>query len=1208
MLSRIFIDRPVFAWVLSLVIVLIGAVSVLFLPVDMYPPITPVTVQVTATYPGANAQVVVDTVGAPIEQQVNGVEQMLYMSSQSTNDGAYTLTVTFEIGTDPNMAQVLVQNRVALAMPQLPPQVQLEGVSTLKTSPNILMAVTLVSPDGTFNDIYLSNYATIHVKDELSRLKGVGNVIIFGERDYSMRIWLDPQKLAARGATVVDVVQAVQNQNLQVAAGAVGQQPVPSGQQLQLTMSALGQLENVQQFGDIIVKTGNPGSSNPGDSGSSNQSGGSTPGNGSSTSTPSSTSSSAASGTGSSSPVSGVFSTPVVRVRDVAEIEMGAKNYDQIARLDGMPTTGLAIFQLPGSNALDVSDAIKKRMEELKRDFPKGLEYGINYDTTPFIRQSINDVFVTLLEAILLVAVVVLTFLQDWKAMILPMIDVPVSLVGTFAAMALLGFSLNNLTLFGLVLAIGIVVDDAIVVLENIERLMATGLDARTATIKAMDEITGPIIAITLVLCAVFIPSAFIPGLTGQFYRQFAVTIAVAMIISAMNAMTLTPARAVSIFKTEERAGKAARDGSHELKKEALPWWIFGVFGGVLTLWLSNRVLQYHPESDPNLSKWQSLAVQAGVNMAYLLPGAIAGGVLGWFIIGRVNEAAAYVFRHFNSLFDRTTKIYGRTVSGMLRVSAIIGVVYIGLLVLTAWRVEATPKGFIPTQDQGYLLLNVQLPDSASVQRTQAIMEQVQRICLGDDKLHELAGLPLPKPGEKKYPGVAGVAHTVGIAGESFLLTTNGSNLGSMFVVLKPWDERTSAEYDAAVANQIQQICAQDIEGAVIGVFRAPPIRGLGNAGGFKLQTEQRGYVDLRELQAQTDQLVARANGDPHFAGVFSIYRAATPQLYVDIDRTKVQSLQVPIQDVFTTLQVDMGSLYVNQFVKFGRTWQVNVQAAPRFRTDTSALVDFQVRNSQGQMMPLGTVLDIRRSSGPLLIMRYNMYASAAINGTPAPGVSSGDVITVMTDLADDVGVKFEWTEMTFLEVEAGNVALLVFALGGVLVYFVLAAKYESWRLPIAVILVVPLCMLAAVLGMTIAKLPVDIFVQIGLLVLVGLASKNAILIVEYARQLHEEGKNARDAAIESSQIRFRPIIMTSLAFIFGVAPLVMASGAGAEMRQSLGIAVFSGMIGVTLFGVILTPVFYYVLTQLADRRRANRTTPATGTIPSDDRDKSVPE
>jgi multidrug efflux pump len=1123
MFARFFIDRPIFAWVLSLVIILIGGVAVIFLPIDQYPPITPPTVTVTASYPGANAEVVAHTVAAPIEEQVNGVENMMYMSSQSTNDGNYTLTITFEIGTDLNTAQVLVQNRVALAMPQLPPQVQLQGVSTKKKSPNILLAVNLISPTGQYDDLYLSNYATIHIQDELARIKGVGDIIIFGQRNYSMRLWLDPNKLATRNLTAVDVVQSIQTQNVQVAAGEVGQQPVPPGQQLQLPMSALGRLETERQFGNIVLKTGSA----------------------------------------NLPPTGG--STPVVRVRDVADVEMGAQTYDQTSRLDGQPAAGIAVFPLPGSNALDVADAVKKKMEELKGDFPPGLEYRILYDTTPFIRQSVDEVFKTLIIAVLLVALVVLFFLQDWKAMILPMIDVPVSLIGTFAVMAVLGFSLNNLTLFGLVLAIGIVVDDAIVVLENIERLIATGLDARTATIQAMGEITGPIIAITLVLSSVFLPSAFVPGLTGQFYRQFAVTIATAMIISALNALTLTPSRAVSIFKTEE-SGQG-----REHKREALPWWIFGVVGGLFTVWLAQKFLPGHlglSADDSTIPKWQSWTIRA----VAFLPGAVVGGAIGWFIIRPVNVLLAWVFQGFNRLFDWVTGQYGWTIGKLLRLSVIVGVVYVGLLALTAWRVARAPTGFIPAQDQGYLLVNVQLPDSASVQRTQAIMLHIDKIA-------------------RSTPGVA---HTVGVSGQSFLLGTNGSNLGSMFVVLDPFDQRETRErYDAAIAEKIQRQCAEEIEGAVVSVFRAPPIRGLGNAGGFQLQTEQRGYVDLNELQAQTDELVRRANADPHFASVFTQFRANTPQLFVDIDRTKAEALHVPLQDVFTTLQVYMGGLYVNQFNKFGRTWQVQLQAAPRFRTNAEVLKQFKVRNVEGQMVPLGTLARVKQSTGPLVVMRYNMYASASVNGTPAPGVSSGTAIQEMTRLAREVHVPFEWTALSYLEVQAGNVALLIFALGTVLVYLVLAAKYESWRLPLAVILVVPLCMLAAVTGMAIARLPVDIFVQIGLLVLIGLASKNAILIVEYARQLREEGKDLHAAAREASHIRFRPIIMTSLAFICGVLPLVLATGAGAEMRQSLGTAVFSGMIGVTLFGIFLTPVFYYVLMRLGERRRAR-----AGTVP----------
>ncbi len=1113
MLARFFIDRPIFAWVLSLVIILVGGVAAFTLPVDMYPEITPPTVQVTCTYPGANAQVVADTIAAPMEQQVNGVEGMIYMSSQSTNDGAYTLTVTFEIGTDVNMAQVLVQNRVALATPQLPAQVQLQGISVLKTSPNILFGINLVSPDRRYDALYLSNFATVQIQNELARIKGVGQIKIVGIGNYSMRIWVDPYKLASRNLTAVDVVNAVQNQNIQVAAGNIGQQPVPAGQIFQLPMDALGRLNTERQFGDIILKAGQAGNAgNP--------------------------------------------SSAIVHVRDVAKVEMGAQSYDQFCRLDGEPSAIIAVFTLPGANALDVANRVKARMEELKARFPPGLDYRIVYDTTPYIRQSIDEVIHTLIEAVVLVAVVVLFFLQDWKAMILPMIDVPVSLVGTFAVLAVLGFSLNNLTLFGLVLAIGIVVDDAIVVLENIERLIGTGMDARSATIQAMDELTGPIIAITLVLASVFIPSVFIPGLTGQFYRQFAVTIATAVIISALNALTLTPSRAVSIFSTEET------DAHGEPKKEALPWWIFAVIGGYVTYWLAPRFAGLGLPVPG--AEGQSWPVWLALIAAWFLPGAIVGGVIGWFIIRPVNAVLGLIFRAFNRVFEHVTAVYGWIVGGLLRLAVIVGIVYAVLLFGTWWGVTSAPKGFVPTQDQGYLLVNAQLPDSASVQRTEAIMQKIAKIA-------------------KEVPGVA---HTVSISGTSFLLATNGSNLGSMFVVLDPFDERTSHDrYDETIARKIQARCAQEIEGANVGVFRAPPVRGLGNAGGFQLQTEQYGYFDLPELQRDTDALVQRLNSDPRFAGAFTLFRSATPGLFVDINRSKVQALQIPMQDVFTTLNVYMAGLYVNQFNQFGLTWQVQIEAAPEFRTTPDMLKQFQVRTTQGQMVPMGSLANVRNSAQPLLVMRYNMYASAPINGNSAPGVSSGTIVDAVTQIAKEMGVPFEWTQTTFLEVQAGNIALLIFSLGTVLVYFVLAAKYESWNLPLAVILVVPLCMLAAVVGMTIARLPIDIFVQIGLLVLVGLASKNAILIVEYARDQRLQGKELHEASLAASKIRFRPIIMTSFAFIFGVMPLVLATGAGAEMRQSLGTAVFSGMIGVTLFGVFLTPVFFFVLSWLADRR-----------------------
>jgi multidrug efflux pump len=1123
MFARFFIDRPIFAWVISIVITLVGGVAVFLLPIDLYPPITPPTISVTAVYPGASAEVVANTVASPIEQQVNGVERMLYMSSQSTNDGSYALTVTFEIGTDLNAAQVLVQNRVQLAMPLLPEQVQIQGVSTRKRLPNILLGVNLTSPDGRYDAVYLSNYATIHVLDELLRIDGVGDVTSLGQRAYAMRIWLDPEKLAARNLTAVDVVNAIRSQNVQVAAGAVGQQPVPPGQDLELPITTLGRLETVEQFGDMIIKTGHTGPT-----------------------------------------------SPVVRVRDVGRIELGAQSYEQITRLDGQPTALLGVFQLPGSNALDVADAVRKRMDELEQGFPEGLKYSINYDTTPFIRQSVDEVFRTLFIAVLLVAAVVLFFLQDWKAMILPMIDVPVSLIGTFAVMAAAGFSLNNLTLFGLVLAIGIVVDDAIVVLENIERLIATGLDARTATIKAMDEITGPIIAITLVLSSVFLPSVFITGLNGQFYRQFAITISVSMIISAVNALTLTPARAVFIFKTEERKDEGGRrkeeaeSAPHPSSlpphpsREALPWWIFAVFGGALTVWLGQTFLGW--QDRPNLSNWEAW----GVDTVYFLPGALVGGVIGWLIIGIVNRVLGWIFRVFNRLFDRVTELYGWTVGMLLRLSGIVLVAYCGLLFLTWWTISHTPTGFLPTQDQGYLLVSAQLPDSASVQRTEAVMNEIGDIA---------RALP-------------GVAHTVGISGTSFLLTTNGSNLGSMFVVLKPFDERQDPEqYDAAIADKIQRLCYQKIEDAMIGVFRPPPIRGIGNVGGFQLQVQQRGTVDFDALERSTNELVRKANADPKFAGVLTLFRAHTPQLYLDIDRTKVQSLDVPLQDVFTTLQVFMGGLYVNQFNLFGRTWQVQVEADAPFRTQPDIIRQFQVRNTEGQMVPLGSVAKVEDKTGPISVMRYNMYTSAAINGNPAPGVSSGQIIQRVTQLAHEVGVDFEWTGTTYLEVVAGNVAFLVFGFGTIVVYLVLAAKYESWGLPLAVILVVPLCLLASAVGMNLAHLPVDIFVQIGFLVLIGLASKNAILIVEFARQLEHQGRPLLDATLEASRLRFRPIVMTSFAFIFGVLPLVISQGAGKEMRQSLGIAVFSGMIGVTLFGVFLTPVFLYAIRRLGERR-----------------------
>jgi multidrug efflux pump len=1113
MLAKFFIDRPIFAWVLSIVITLIGGVAAFLLPIAQYPEVTPPTVQVTCNYPGANATVVADSVAAPIEQQVNGVEHMLYMSSQCTNDGAYNLTVTFELGTDLNMAQVLVQNRVALATPQLPTQVQVQGVSVKKKSPSILLAVNLISTNPALNDVFLSNYATIQIKDELLRINGVGDIAYLGQRDYSMRVWLNPEKMAALNLATTDVIRAVQNQNSQAAVGQIGQQPMMPGQLFQLTMSTLGRLEEVEQFGDIVIKT-NAGTSEEKD-----------------------------------------LSKPVVRLRDVARVELGAQQYDQVCHLDGQPSVGLAVYQSPGSNALDVADRVKKKMEELRQNFPSGLQYKIVYDTTPFVEQSIEEVFKTLYEAVILVAIVVLFFLQDWKAMILPMIDVPVSLIGTFAFMTAFGFTLNNLTLFGLVLAIGIVVDDAIVVLEAIEHHISQGLDPRSATIKAMSEITGPIIAITLVLTAVFLPAAFVTGITGQFYRQFALTIAASMVISATNAMTLTPARAVTIFKTEGEGKEPTR--------EALPWWIFAIIGGVISY---KFIPQFLP---PELSVSAAGAMKWLARAIAFAPGLIVGGLVGRIIIHPVNAFLSVIFRGFNNVFDRITQAYGWIVSKLLRVSAIVLIVYVGLVFLTGWTMSVAPTGFIPVQDQGYVLLNAQLPDSWSVQETQKVMAVVDKIALGDPK------------DRNRYPGIPGVAHVLAISGQSFLLNANGSNFGSAYVILDPFPERKEHDrYDAVIAEKLREQCAKEIPDAVTTVFRAPPIQGLGTAGGFKLELQQRGFVDLQGLQSDVDALVHSGNQDPRLVGLFTIYRADTPQVYLDIDRTKCESLGVDVQDAFNTLQVYMGGYFVNLFNKFGRTWQVNILADQSFRAQAEEIRNLKVRNKVGEMVPFGTITDAKDSGGPVMVTRYNMYAAAPINGNTAAGVSSGQAVDIMAKLANEQGASYEWTEITYMQILAGNTAMFVFALGAFLIFLILAAKYESWGLPMSVILVVPMCLLCAVVGMLFAKLPVDVFVQVGFLVLVGLAAKNAILIVEFAKGLQDSGTPSREATVQACKLRLRPIIMTAFAFILGVVPLVVAEGAGAEMRSSLGTAVFSGMIGVTAFGIFLTPVFYYVISR----------------------------
>ncbi|MHB1556354.1 MAG: efflux RND transporter permease subunit [Isosphaeraceae bacterium] len=1173
MISRFFIDRPVFAIVLSLVIVLAGFVSWGMLPVAQYPQVTPPTVTVTAFYPGANAQTVRNTVAAPIEEQVSGVENMLYMSSQCTNDGTYNLTVTFRLGMDTDMAQVLVQNRVSLALPVIPALVQNEGISVKKMSPNTLMIVNLVSPGGRYESTYLSNYATIQIKDELGRLPGVAGITFLGQRDYSLRAWLDPAKMAALNLSASDVINAISQQNLQVAAGQIGQQPVPRGQQFQLTINTLGRLIEPEQFEDIILKAGDD-SFQPAAAADATGAvgGGASTNGGMGGSQATQAFQGGAEDQGGTNTQGSMLAqaTGIVRLRDVARVEMGSRQYDQSCTLDGRPSVAISIYQLPGTNALETARGVYAKMRELKGRFPDELDYRIVYDTTPFIQESIDEVYHTLRDAVILVGIVVLVFLQDWKAMILPMIDVPVSLIGTFAVMAALGFSLNNLTLFGLVLAIGIVVDDAIVVLENIERLIATGLDSRTATIKAMEEITGPILAITLVLSSVFIPCCFMGGISGQFFRQFAVTIAVSTIISAINALTMTPSRAVMIFKTE---GQGA-DGRHELKREALPWWFFGVVGGLISAGLGSAYasaqlgVTAEGLEDGSVSIWMSRAAW----WAAFGPGAIAGGVVGLILIRPVNAVLGWLFRGFNRLFDRMIEVYGRVVGGVLRISVIVLLLYGGLLGLTYWEFISTPTGFIPQQDKGYLLLNVQLPDSASVERTQRAMARIEALA-------------------RQTPGVA---HTVGVSGQSLLLNANAPNLGSMYVLLEPFEHRRGPGLSAdAIADQLQARC-REVRAAAVSIFGAPPIDGLGATGGFKLIIEDRGNLGLDYLQRVSDAIVERGNRTPGLQGLFNSSRANTPWLYLNIDRTKCMVLGVPISELFSTLQVYLGSYYVNNFNKFGRTWQVNVQADQRFRGDAEDIRQLQVRNNRGQMIRLATLMDVRNTSGPVAVMRYNMYSATAITGNAAPGTSSGQAIALMQAIADKElprSMASDWTELAFMERQQGNTAIGIFLLAVVFVFLVLAAQYESWKLPLAVILVVPMCLLCSLVGVNLAGLDVSLFTQIGFVVLVGLASKNAILIVEFAKQAQDSGASRREATLAACRLRLRPILMTSFAFIFGVVPLVISEGAGAEMRRSLGTAVFGGMLGVTLFGVFLTPVFYHVI-------QRNSGPPSTPPIP----------
>jgi multidrug efflux pump len=1114
MLSRFFVDHPVFAWVLSIVILIAGGVCVVALPIAQYPPIVPPTISVTASYPGSSAATLAAAVGQPIEEQVNGVEGMIYMSSTCTNNGQYTLTVSFDVGTDIHTALMLVQIRVQLAMAQLPESVQKQGVNVQMKSPNILLTVNLVSPDGRYDPLFLSNYAQINLFDELSRSPGVGLVTFLGQRQYSMRAWLDPQKLASLDLTASDVTTAIQEQNVVVAAGNVGQQPVPKGQAYQLVLNALGRLTTIEQFGAIIVKVGQDGR--------------------------------------------------IVYLRDVARLQLGSQNSDIDCTIGDLrddkvvrdPSVAMAIFQLPTANALDTAGKLKAKMEELKKKFPAGVDYEIPYDTTPFIKHSVEDVINTIFVAALLVIVVVMVFIQDWRAMLLPIIDIAVALIGTFAIMKLMGFSLNNLSLFGLVLAVGIVVDDSIVVVENIERWMESGLPAREATLKAMDEIAGPVFGITLVLGCVFIPTAFIPGLTGQFFQQFALTIACAAFISATNALTMAPARAVAWIKPHGHGPNAA-------PREALPRVAYCFLLGYLTAHLAAPYLLPHLKGVT--AHWR-YADYFAIGLTWAI-GFVPGAVVGWFVAKPINQFLGWCFGLFNKAFDWFADGYTRIVGLSLRVAPVVLLLYVGLLALTGFGFATAPTGFIPEQDQGYLLVNVALPDAASVQRTAEIIKQLDEIAL-------------------RTPGVR---QTMGVAGYSAFFTCDSSNWGTIFVILDDFSKRTTRETQAtAIAEKLNIAYHEKVLGCQASAFGAPPVPGLGQSGGFQLQIEDRTGLGLQALQAATEAVVEKANHQPGLARVFTTFSARTPQLFVDIDRAKAKQMGVALADVFSTMNANMGSQYVNQFNEFGRIWQVNVQAEGTFRTSTAGLGLLQVRNRQGQPVPLASLIRVRRDSGPVFVMRYNDLNSAAVNGGTMPAFSSGQAIEVMDQICTETlpeGMGHEWTNISYQEVNAGNTGILVFGLAVLLVFLVLAALYESWKLPFSIILVVPMCLLSSIVGLVwIAHKPIDIFSQIGFVVLVAMAAKNAILIVEYAQDKRKEGMPRREAILEACRLRLRPILMTSLAFILGVYPLVVATGAGWEMRRSLGTAVFSGMIGVTFFGIFLTPVFYYVITWFGDR------------------------
>ncbi|PZP56285.1 MAG: multidrug efflux RND transporter permease subunit [Micavibrio aeruginosavorus] len=1034
-LSRFFVDRPIFAGVVSVLIFLSGLIAMFQLPISEYPEVVPPTVVVNAQFPGASPAIIAETVATPLEEQINGVENMLYMSSLASADGLLTLTVTFKIGTDPDLAQQLVQNRVTQALTRLPEITRQLGITTTKSSPDLTMVVHLKSPKGRYDMLYLRNYATLNVKDALNRIQGVGQVRLFGSGDYAMRIWMNPDKIAELGMNATEVVNAIRAQNIQVAAGVIGGPPYDKSVELQMPINAHGRLQSPEEFEQVIIKRDQSGA--------------------------------------------------VTRLKDVARVDLDAQQYGLRSLLNNDAAVAIPIFAAPGSNALQISTDVRRTMEELKKNFPNDVDYSIVYDPTVFVRDSINSVVHTLFEAIALVVLVVIVFLQTWRASIIPLLAVPVSIVGTFAFMHLFGFSINVLSLFGLILAIGIVVDDAIVVVENVERNIEDGHTPREATLIAMKEVTGPIVATGLVLTGVFVPIAFISGLTGQFYKQFAMTIAIATIISMINSLTLSPAMAAILLK------------GHGAKKDGL-----------------TRAIDFS---------------------------------FGWF------------FRGFNKFFHRSSDLYGRGVGKSLARKTVMMLIYGGLLALTAYSFKIVPPGFVPAQDKQYLVSFAQLPQGATLERTESVMRKMGEIALNE-------------------PGVANAIQFPGLSINGFV---NSASAGIVFVALKPFEERESDDLTGvAIAAKLQQKYAA-LDDAFIAIFPPPPVQGLGTIGGFKLQVEDRTDQGYQALDNAMKAVQAKAWQTPELAGVFSSYNVNVPQLFVDLDRTKVQQMGVSVTDVFATMQTYLGSIYVNDFNQFGRTYQVVAQADKEFRARPEDINRLQVRNAEGQMIPLGSVIQVQETFGPETASRYNAYRSADLNGNAGIGFSSGEAQAAITKILKETlppGMDFEWTELTYQQTLAGNTTMLVFPICILLVFLVLAAQYESLALPLAVIMIVPMSIMSALIGVHLAGGDNNIFTQISLFVLAGLACKNAILIVEFARELEHQGRGIVEAAIESSRLRLRPILMTSFAFIMGVLPLVVSHGAGAEMRHAIGIAVFSGMLGVTFFGIFLTPVFYVLL------------------------------